>query len=147
MTVEIRPTTAADFESAKRLLKKAGLPTADLQVATLRLAADCNGELRGLIGLEDYGKCALLRSLVIADEARGTGVGSLLMAALESECAAAGIDELWLLTIDADGFFAARDYAVRQRSDAPPDIRASREFSGLCPDSAILMSKTLASGS
>ena len=144
MTVEIRPTKAADFEAARQLLENAGLPTADLQAATLRLAADCNGKLRGLIGLEDYGKCGLLRSLVIADEARGTGIGSLLMAALESECRAAGIDELWLLTIDADGFFAARDYAVRQRADAPAEIRASREFSGLCPDSAILMSKQLA---
>jgi len=53
-----------------------------------------------------------------------------------------GIAELWLLTIDADAFFATSGFSVRGRDDAPSAVRASQEFSSLCPDNAVLMSKT-----
>ena len=143
MTLQVRPAVATDYKTALRLLGEAGLPTEDLKAGMLALAAECNGDVQGLIGVESFGEVALLRSLVIAADARGRGVGRHLVAALEGESAGKGVSEMWLLTIDADGFFKQLGYEVRDRGAAPDVIRSTAEFSGLCPDDAVLMSKNI----
>ena len=52
--------------------------------------------------------------------------------------------ELWLLTIDADAWFARLGYEAQQRELAPAEIRETDEFSKLCPGDAVLMRKILA---
>lgn len=143
MTVTIRPATSADLGAVINLLRDANLPVEDLSADRLALAAEVGGELWGSIGLETFGESALLRSLVVSNKKRGQGIGPALIGALESSCIADGITELWLLTIDADEFFLKHGYVVRAREDAPDTIRSTEEFSGLCPDDAVLMSKNL----
>lgn len=143
MTVQIRPSRAEDLEFASALLAQAGLPVDDLQAEMLAFTAECDDTIHGLIGVESFGDIALLRSLVIAGPARGKGVGQLLVSALEAASAETGVAEMWLLTIDADGWFSRLGYEVRDRNDAPESIRTTREFSGLCPGDAVLMSKTI----
>lgn len=143
MTVHIRPSREDDLEFATALLIQAGLPVDDFAADKLAFTAECDETIHGMIGVERFGDTALLRSLVIAEPARGKGVGQLLVAALEVASADAGISEIWLLTIDADGWFGRHGYAVRDRADAPDSIRQTREFSGLCPGDAVLMSKKL----
>jgi hypothetical protein len=46
MTLTIRPASAADLESAKQLLKTAGLPTTDLTLERLALTAEKNEVIR-----------------------------------------------------------------------------------------------------
>jgi amino-acid N-acetyltransferase len=147
VTLTIRPASAADLNAAKKLLENAGLPTADLTAERLALTAEKGDETQGLIGLESFGEVALLRSLVVAPEARGSGIGPALVTALETACACDGVTEMWLLTIDADVFFKKLGYAVRDRGDAPDVIRKTKEFSSLCPGDAVLMSKVIASRS
>jgi len=143
MTLRIRPAIKSDLSAATALLDAAGLPVADLSFDKLALIANKNDIYQGIIGVETFGKIALLRSLVVSPEARGTGIGPALVTALETICVADGIDELWLLTIDADAFFAKLGYTARDRSAAPDVIRQTEEFSGLCPGDAVLMSKKL----
>lgn len=143
MTVQIRPSRADDLEYATALLMQAGLPVDDLEVEKLAFTAECDDAIYGLVGVESFGDTALLRSLVVAEPARGKGVGQLLVSALEVGGSEAGVAEMWLLTIDADGFFNRLGYEIRDRADAPESIRTTREFSGLCPGDAILMSKKL----
>lgn len=143
MTLMIRPATILDLERATNLLTAAGLPIADLNVEILALVAEKNEIFQGVIGLEVFGEIALLRSLVVSVDARGAGIGPALVTALETACMADGIRELWLLTIDADGFFAKLGYIPRVRSEAPDAIRNTEEFSGLCPGDAVIMSKYL----
>jgi len=143
MTLMIRPALPADLENAIHLLQQAGLPTDDLVAGNLALIAEKKEVFRGVIGVERYGRAALLRSLLVSGEARGAGIGPALVTALETMCVAENICEMWLLTIDADAFFAKLGYETRRRSDAPDAIRNSAEFSGLCPDDAYLMSKNL----
>lgn len=143
MTVQIRPSRADDLEFAIALLTQAGLPIDDLAIEKLAFTAECDDAIQGLIGVERFGDTALLRSLVIAEPARGNGVGQLLVSALEVASAESGVTEMWLLTIDADGWFGRLGYTVRDRNDAPADIRSTREFSGLCPDDAVLMAKAI----
>lgn len=140
----IRPAVAADLDSARELLQSAGLPVADLDATHLALCAEKDEQLHGVIGVENCGEVALLRSLVIAAQTRGAGIGAALVTALEADAAVASVSELWLLTVDADAFFIRLGYQRRERADAPAAIQATQEFSGLCPGNAVLMSKRLA---
>ena len=143
MTLTIRPATEKDLVAAIRLLEFAALPVADLSQEKLALVAEKNNKYQGIIGVEAFGRIALLRSLVVSPKARGAGIGPALVAALETDCFADGIDEVWLLTIDAGSFFANLGYVIRDRADAPGAIGQTPEFSGLCPSDAVLMSKNL----
>jgi amino-acid N-acetyltransferase len=145
----IRNAVTADWNIVRALLLASDLPVEDLDAEKLErfllATAQADGRecILGVVGLESYGKVGLLRSLVVDAAARGTGCGSYLVNALERKSSAEGISELWLLTIDADGFFASRRYSSVSRDDAPSAIRDTVEFSSLCPDSAVLMSKSL----
>ena len=143
MSLTIRLATAADLLPCVELLEKAGLPVADLATDRLALVAESDRVFQGAIGLETFGGVGLLRSLVVAQNARGKGIGPALVTALEVACLSDGVGELWLLTIDADAFFTKLGYDTRDRSDAPNSIQTTEEFSGLCPGDAVLMSKRL----
>ena len=143
MTLAIRPATAADLADSITLLEEAGLPVADLTADKLAFVAEKYQVFLGVICLESFGDIAFLRSLVVSAKARGTGIGPALVTALEVACLADGVEEMWLLTIDADGFFSKLAYELRERTVAPDAIRSTEEFSGLCPSDAILMMKGL----
>jgi amino-acid N-acetyltransferase len=146
---QIRNAITADWNIVQALLLASDLPVEDLDAEKLErfllVSERANGRecILGVVGLESYGKVGLLRSLVVDAAARGTGCGSYLVDALERKSSAEGISELWLLTIDADGFFASRGYRSVARDAAPTAIRETAEFRSLCPDSAVLMSKSL----
>ena len=101
------------------------------------------GEPVGMIGIERFVEVGLLRSLIVDTACRGAGLGARLVMALELSARNEHIDELWLLTIDADPFFARHGYVVAERDDAPNAIRSTAEFSDLCPGDAVLMCKHL----
>lgn len=144
MSLTIRHACDADYPVVRELLSNADLPVEDFVPAQLVFVAEAGGRPVGGIGLEALGDVGLLRSLVVARQVRSSGLGRQLVAALEDEARSRGIRELWLLTIDADAYFGGLGYEVRQRDDAPAAIRGTAEFSGLCPGTAVLMSKNLA---
>lgn len=144
MTPTIRPAAAADLADSIALLEGAGLPVVDLTADKLAFVAEKDQVFSGVICLEPFGDIAFLRSLAVAAKARGAGIGPALVTALEVACVANGVEEIWLLTIDADEFFSKLAYEIRERAVAPDAIRSTEEFSGLCPSDAILMAKRLA---
>lgn len=139
----IRPARAEDFEVAKRLLEGNGLPVNDLTRGHLAFAATEAGQVIGVIGVETLDDTGLLRSLVVAPQARGRAVGEALVDALERDCRNRGIGSLWLLTTDADRYFTRLGYSARDRLQAPAVVRNTAQFSTLCPASAVLMYKAL----
>ena len=141
--VVLRVAVESDLTIARKLLAGAGLPTADLRIDHLALIAEKEGVVAGLIGLEQCNNTGLLRSLVIAEEFRRAGLGERLVAALEQLAIEKNISELWLLTIDADKWFASLGYVRQPRDAAPAAIRSTEEFSSLCPGDAVLMKKSL----
>ncbi len=145
MTPRFRESKSEDLGAALQLLEHAGLPIADVSAERLCLIAESDRGICGVIGREVFRNIALLRSLVVSREARGSGIGAALVARLEALCSADGIEELWLLTIDAERFFASLGFTVRERTEAPPAIQGTEEFSSLCPGDAVLMSKNLSS--
>jgi amino-acid N-acetyltransferase len=147
MTIRIDEATRADLPSIRTLLDEAKLPHADLTDDTaVRFWIARGDALIGAIGLETFGACGLLRSLVVASAARGSGLGARLVRTVENAAVAAGICELVLLTQTAEPFFRKRGYAAIDRASAPAELRASTEFQSLCPASATCMSKRLLDG-
>lgn len=145
-TIKLRPAVATDLKAVSNLLRDAGLPIDDLRSELLHefvVAGAQGGGLVGAIGLQRFGEQALLRSLVTDVATRGMGLGRRLLLALEDRARASGIRELWLLTIDADGFFAHHNYNTENRAAAPEVIAGTTEFSALCPATAHLMRKRL----
>lgn len=137
-----------DLAEIINLLLAAGLPTEDLtseRPGQFLIARSADGHrISGAIGLEVYEKSGLLRSLIVTPNGRSAGLGAALVGALEGHAVDIGIEELWLLTIDAETYFARYGYTKVARQMAPEPIRASREFTELCPADAALMTKRLA---
>ena len=135
-----------DRDAVVALIRDCGLHTEDITDKMLRdfLVARKGGELAGVVGLEIYGTDALFRSLAVAEAHRGKGIGRKLVEAAEKAARSRGVSTLHLLTMTAEGFFTGRDYEKWDRSRAPEPIRATAEFSRLCPDSAVCMRKKIA---
>lgn len=140
----LRAATDSDAEVIRDLLDRNGLPTGDLNTARPEFViATHNDQIVGIGALERFGSAALLRSLAVESHWRGSGVGRLLVAGLESRARAAGITELILLTLTARDFFQRLGYATKDRAEVPPAVLNSAEFRSLCPASAQCMAKAL----
>lgn len=141
---ELRTATAEDLAEIRELLESAALPTSDLASAKPRFTVVREGgELVAAGALQLYDSSALLRSVVVAHERRGTGLGFILVRELERVARSAHIERLILLTQTANEFFARQGYCVIERSDAPEEVQGSEEFRALCPASATCMVKVL----
>ncbi|HSG79233.1 MAG TPA: arsenic resistance N-acetyltransferase ArsN2 [Acidimicrobiia bacterium] len=133
--------TPADLPEILALLTAAGLPAARLgeHGPTDLFVVRVGGRLVGAAALEHHDGDGLLRSVVVAEELRGTGLGRRLTEAALAAAAAADLRSVRLLTETAPGFFAHLGFERFDRSDAPPAIAASEEFAVACPDSAVAM--------
>lgn len=131
----------------ERLLAAAGLPVADLagRPGLNLLGMREGGDLVGVVGVEVHGAVGLLRSLAVAPARRGGRLGVRLVAAAEALAVDRGIDTLYLLTTTAEAFFRRLGYEVVPRTEAPPAIAATPQFSDLCPSSSVFMRKRLGS--
>jgi amino-acid N-acetyltransferase len=136
----------SDLPAVVALLARCGLPVADLGGAQLAHFTLCKGgdALLGTVGLELLGDLALLRSLAVAPEARGKRLGHALSERARDAAARQGVATLYLLTNTAEPLFARWGFRRVDREGAPEAVRATREFSALCPSSAVLMTLPLA---
>jgi amino-acid N-acetyltransferase len=143
--IAIARARPSDEEAIRDLLRASGLPTEDLAAGSFDrfLAARSEGTVVGAVGFETYGAIAMVRSLAVSPECRKQGVASKLLSAAEQHAASDGADTLFGLTMTAEGFLAKRGYERIERVDAPDEIRRTAEFTGLCPESAVLMRKIL----
>ena len=146
VAADVASASASDLEDVVGLLHGAKLPhrdvTADLLANYLLIRR--RGALIGVIGLEPFGSVGLLRSLAVARDERGRGLGIALTHALEQRARALGIADLYLLTTTAERFFAKLGYRRVPRADAPPEIQRTTEYRELCAESSVLMVRRLA---
>lgn len=134
-----------DKTSVEHLLQECNLPTSDITPQHMEhfFASGDSAGLTGVIGLELYGDVALLRSLAVSPKHRGTGLGKQLVSHAEQHAIAQGVQAIYLLTTTANKFFARLGYSSVSRSQAPPAIQGSTEYSSLCPSSSVFMTKQL----
>ena len=142
--MQIRSATSSDLSAVERLLAGSDLPTAGVRDNfSSFVVADDDGSIAGAIGLEKYGSAALLRSAVVATDHRGSGVGRRLVEQLLERAEEAGIDELYLLTTTAEKYFPKFGFAPTTRAQVPEVVKASTEFRGACPETAVVMTRRI----
>jgi len=141
MQIYSRPTE----ESAKAILASCNLPIEDLTASSFVHFFACGSEAApaGIVGVELYGEVALLRSLAVLPEMRGAGYGKRLVAKAESYAAENGVKEIYLLTDGAEPFFRSLGYEFVNRDRTPGQIRATSEYSSICPSTAAILRKQL----
>jgi amino-acid N-acetyltransferase len=143
--MQTKRAEAGDWPAVRDLLTDAGLPLdgAAEAFASGVLATD-GDRLVGCAAIEPYAGAALLRSVAVAPDQRGTGVGTRLVHAVEDLARERGATTLILLTETAEPWFARLGYTAIDRSSVPPDVAGSIEFVTACSTSAVAMRRTLA---
>ncbi|MBT1697749.1 GNAT family N-acetyltransferase [Fulvivirgaceae bacterium PWU4] len=130
----------ASFEAFRSLLKASSLPADDLNYKRDLLVGYYEGDsLVGTGALEIHGNYALLRSLSVKLGIRGKSVGTTITEYLLDEARKKKLKAIYLLTETARGFFLKKGFTEVQRDEVPADVKASSEFSQVCPVTAVVM--------
>jgi len=138
--VVLRPATPADLVAVRALLRDAKLPADGIEDQfgeAYVVGVRREGRIVGLAGLEVYGSEGLLRSVVVVPPLRGLGLGEALVGDRLARARTLKLTSVWLLTTTAAGFFDQLGFTRVERTSAPPALQASKEFSVVCPGTAV----------
>ncbi len=136
---QVSPIAASDPDLVSAL-RGAGLPAGDLAASGARfICGRAGGRPIGFGGLEIHRPFCLLRSLVVLPGHQRCGYGRRLTAALLDMARASGAAQAYLLTTSAPDFFAGLGFVSVARARVARQIRATSQFSDLCPDDAVVM--------
>jgi amino-acid N-acetyltransferase len=142
--VVLRSAASADLPAVLGLLNRSHLPTAGVAEALSQfVVAEERGQLVGTVGLELYGDSALLRSAVVAEGWRGSGVGRALIHRALEIAERERVTDVFLLTTTAGDYFPRFGFDCVARDMVPAPVLASIEFREACPASATVMRKSL----
>ena len=135
---------AADLSQLQALLRENGLPGEDCaQHLPAFVGIFEASRLIAAGGLERAGNDGLLRSVVVDPAYRGRGLARRVTDYLIGEARRHGLDPVYLLTETTDDYFTRFGFARVPRDAAPEAVSQTRQFAGLCPDSAVFMRLTL----
>ena len=142
--LRLRAAGSGDLETLAALLSAEGLPPMDPAEGNTHFQVIDDGQgVVATAGIESHGACALLRSVVVAPGQRGRGLARRLVEHMAVLAGALGHDTLYLLTMDAEEYFAGLGFTRIAREQAPDEIRRCRQFREQCPDSAVLMRRPI----
>lgn len=140
--IMIKQAVAEDLPAITALLQANKLPVEDLETGQqLFWTAKQAGLLAGVIGLEVCGQYGLLRSMATHENYRNKGIAALLITRLVDHARENDIKDIYLLTETAEKYFAGKGFSVLSRDLVPDEIKRSKEFSHVCPASAIVMKR------
>lgn len=129
-----------DAPALRAFLQVAELPVDDVEIGRQDFLLAREGErIVGSVGMEVAGEDALVRSLAVAHDRRGLGLGKRMLEAAVQRARARGIKRLYTLTITAVAFASARGFVRIPRSEVPEAIASLPQFQSLCPESAVCM--------
>lgn len=143
--MDTRRAVPADWPAVTALLVESGLPLDGAEEAfTTGLVASEGDRLVGVAAIEPYDGTALLRSVAVAPDLRGVGVGRALVHEAEDIARDHGASSLILLTETAEPWFDRLGCEVIDRSMVPVDVARSIEFETACSTTAVAMRRSLA---
>ena len=144
--LRLRAAGSGDIETLAALLAAEGLPPMDPAESSTHFHVIDDGQgVVAVAGIECHGPAALLRSVVVAPRQRGRGLARRLTEHMADLAGRLGHGVLYLLTMDAEAYFAGLGFTRVDRDEAPEEIRRCRQFREQCPDSAVLMRRAIAS--
>jgi amino-acid N-acetyltransferase len=140
------PARPHDLQGALDLLRRCDLPPHGVaeRFGHYFVVREDDGRIVGVAGLEVQGEDGLLRSLAVEGAYRGQGLGAALVSVVTERAEKLDLSAVYLLTTTARDFFARHDFVECPRAQAPAGIRESWEFASGCPQTAVLMKRTLA---
>jgi amino-acid N-acetyltransferase len=144
--VTVRAAIAADLPAIRALLAACSLPHTDLEHRHLDdfFVGCAEGAVMATVGLERFGDVALLRSLAVAEEARGRGLARALWQRALARARDKAVVRLYLLTTTtAAPLFEHWAFVPIAREDVPAIVHATSEFTTLCPSSAVVMTTSV----
>jgi amino-acid N-acetyltransferase len=143
--IQLRQAASDDLPSILTLLEGSNLPTQGVDARALPdfIVAERDRRLVGVVGLEIYRESALLRSAAVDPNWRSTGVGRALIEGALDLSRERGIHDVFLLTTTAEHYFPRFGFCCVNRESVPEAVRASVEFQGACPVSAVVMRKSV----
>jgi amino-acid N-acetyltransferase len=135
----IRASEPRDLPAVLALLSEAMLPTDGVaEHFHSYFVVDDGGRIVASAGLELRGDAVLLRSLAVAADVRGTGLGAaILRRALHDARGRAG--GIYALTTTAESYLSRFGFQPVPRTSLPQQLLESRELQGACPSSATIM--------
>lgn len=137
--------TVDDVVAVEALLSEAGLPLEGATEAlSLGVVVRDGPDVVAAAALERYGDQGLLRSVVVAPNQRGTGLGRELVGAAETLARDEGLRDLYLLTETAIDWFPRLGYEPVDRAVAAEAVGASIEFTTVCKDRGVAMHRAIA---
>lgn len=143
LSFRIRAARTEERDALVRMLQAAQLPLdgVDEGFPHSYAVACVDEQVVGAAGLETYGAAGLLRSVVVDDSVRGQGLGHALVSERLEHARLLGLERIFLLTTTAPAYFGALGFTPAARDEAPDEMRASVEFSGACPASAVCLAR------
>ena len=143
-TIEIRQATPEDLKGIKKFLIHYKLPVEGIDCEnSVFVVAIQKEKIVGCAGVERYGSFGLLRSVSVSESLHGTGLGSKLTHHILQFATQQKMSTMYLLTETAEVFFKRKGFITVERRRVPDAIKASQEFSSLCPQSAVVMELAL----
>jgi amino-acid N-acetyltransferase len=141
--VTLRRAGPADHDAIAGILRGLELPTDGVKDWLDRFwVGEHEGIVVGVAGMERYGEAGLLRSVAVAPAWQGSGIGRALVDRVLEDGRDEGVKDVFLLTTTAEHYFPRLGFACVDRECVPAGLRASAEFVGACPSSAIVMRKS-----
>jgi amino-acid N-acetyltransferase len=138
LTVRLVAAASEHLPAVRALLLRAALPPEGLEAQFPGgfVIAQRQNEIAGAAGLERHGDVGLLRSVVVAEQCRGLGVGRRLVEDRLKAAVTAGLARVFLLTTTARTYFETLGFVLTARAEVPAALSASTEFASACPASA-----------
>ncbi|OEH85428.1 hypothetical protein BHU72_04885 [Desulfuribacillus stibiiarsenatis] len=134
MSIVVRLAKQNDMIYMEQLLEKAKLNKAGIaeHIENFLVVEDLRPEARphivGMVGLEVYGECGILRSLVLRSESWNSRVGVELIALIVSYGWRLGLKKIYLMTSNSQSFFEYWGFKEIAWNKVPDELRQSTHF-------------------
>jgi len=138
--LHVAPAAAGDLPAILTLLSAEKLITDGVKehLGSFVVAKD-EGRVVACSGAEAYQFAALIRSVAVSPEYRSIGLGRRMVREIIDRLSSRGLREFYLLTTNAEGYFKKRGFKPIDRDEIHPQLLASKELQGACPDDAVCM--------
>jgi amino-acid N-acetyltransferase len=144
-TIALRASDARDLRGVLDLLALVDLPVDGVAegLGEGYTVVDRAGAIMGGAAIETYGRLGLLRSVAVHPTLQGTGLGGNLVRDRIAWAESQGLDTVYLLTTTAAAYFLRFEFQIIDRDSTPGEIQQSKEFRVICPESAVVMRRSL----
>ncbi len=134
----LRLARADDVDALSRLIASETLPAVEVaEWLSSFWVLDDAGTLVGCAGIERYGDSALLRSVVVAVELRGSGEGVRMTERALAFARDDGAQRCYLFTMTAADFFSRFGFERCRLDDFEPAVRESWQWQAISGNEAL----------